>query len=101
MVCREQQTVKHYLDILEALYVIFRVYPHHRSVAWAIKRQPKIYFLITLWPGEKGNGWRTWRPWRSTDSSRFLKTGTALRAACVTCAITKGLEARHCTPGPF
>ncbi len=38
-------TVKHYIEILEALYVVFRIYPHHRSIARAIKQQPKIYFF--------------------------------------------------------
>ncbi len=40
-------TVKHYLDILEALYIVFRVYPHHRSIARAILQQPKLYFYDT------------------------------------------------------
>jgi len=26
-------TVKHYLEVLEALYIVFRVYPHHRSIS--------------------------------------------------------------------
>jgi uncharacterized protein len=46
-------TVKHYIEILEALYIVFRVYPHHRSIARAIKQQPKIYFFdIPLANGE-------------------------------------------------
>jgi predicted AAA+ superfamily ATPase len=40
-------TVKHYMEILEALYIIFRVYPHHRSIARALVQQPKVYFLDT------------------------------------------------------
>jgi predicted AAA+ superfamily ATPase len=48
-------TVKHYLDILEALYIIFRVYPHHRSVARALVQQPKVYFFDTgLVQGDPG-----------------------------------------------
>jgi uncharacterized protein len=46
-------TVKHYIEILEALYIVFRVYPHHRAIARAIKQQPKIYFFdIPLTNGE-------------------------------------------------
>lgn len=37
-------TVKHYLEILEALYIVFRVYPYHRSIARSIKQQAKRYF---------------------------------------------------------
>jgi len=40
-------TVKHYLEILEALYIIFRIYPHHHSIARSIMKQPKIYFFDT------------------------------------------------------
>ena len=49
-------TVKHYLDILEALYIVFRVYPHHRSIARAVKLQPKVYFFDH--PLAKGEGQR-------------------------------------------
>jgi len=38
-------TVKHYIDILESLYVVFRVYPYHRSIARSIKKQSKFYFF--------------------------------------------------------
>lgn len=48
-------TVKHYLEILEALYIVFRVYPHHRSIARALVQQPKVYFFDTgLVQGEDG-----------------------------------------------
>lgn len=40
-------TVAKYLDILEALYVIFLVRPHHRNVARAILKEPKAYFFDT------------------------------------------------------
>jgi predicted AAA+ superfamily ATPase len=40
-------TVKHYIEILEALYIIFRVTPHHRSVARSLLQQPKLYFFDT------------------------------------------------------
>ena len=48
-------TVKRYLEVLEALYIIFRVYPHHRSIARSLQQQPKIYFFDTaLVKGDKG-----------------------------------------------
>lgn len=48
-------TVKHYLEVLEALYIIFRVYPHHRSIARSLQQQPKIYFFDTgLVKGDRG-----------------------------------------------
>jgi predicted AAA+ superfamily ATPase len=49
-------TVKHYLGILEALYIVFRVYPHHRSIARALIQQPKVYFFDTgLVAGDPGS----------------------------------------------
>jgi predicted AAA+ superfamily ATPase len=38
-------TVKHYMDILEALYIIFRIYPYHHSIARSLKQQAKVYFF--------------------------------------------------------
>lgn len=37
-------TVKRYIDILEALYVVFRITPYSRNIARSIKKEPKIYF---------------------------------------------------------
>jgi len=37
-------TIKHYVEILEALYIVFRVQPHARSIARSLNRQPKLYF---------------------------------------------------------
>ncbi|MFH2113220.1 MAG: DUF4143 domain-containing protein [Spirochaetota bacterium] len=48
-------TVKRYLEVLEALYIIFRIYPHHRSIARSLQQQPKIYFFDTaLVIGDRG-----------------------------------------------
>ncbi len=44
-------TVTKYLDILEALYIIFRVRPYHRNVARAILKEPKVYFFDTGYVG--------------------------------------------------
>jgi len=38
-------TVKRYIEILEALYIIFRVTPHHRNIARSIQKEAKIYFF--------------------------------------------------------
>lgn len=38
-------TVKHFIEILEALYIVFRVFPHHRNIARSILQQPKLYFF--------------------------------------------------------
>ncbi len=38
-------TVKKYIEILEALYVIFRVFPHSKNIARSLLKEPKIYFF--------------------------------------------------------
>ena len=40
-------TVKLYIDVLEALYIVFRVTPYHRSIARSLLQQPKLYFFDT------------------------------------------------------
>ena len=51
-------TVAKYLDILEALYVIFLVRPFHRNVARAILKEPKVYFFDTGYVrGDNGIKW--------------------------------------------
>lgn len=40
-------TLKRYLDILQALFVVFAVPPRHRDVARALLQKPKIYFCDT------------------------------------------------------
>lgn len=37
-------TVKKYIEILEALFIVFRITPHSRNVARSILKGPKIYF---------------------------------------------------------
>ena len=37
-------TVRHYIDILENLCIIFSIRPFHANVARAVLREPKIYF---------------------------------------------------------
>lgn len=40
-------TASRYLEILEALYVVFRVTPWHRDISRAILKESKIYFFDT------------------------------------------------------
>lgn len=40
-------TLAKYLDILEALYVVFAVRPFHGNIARAILKEPKVYFFDT------------------------------------------------------
>src|SRR3989339_1821128 len=50
-------TVARYIEILEALYIVFRVTPHHRNVGRSLLKEPKIYFfdtgLVTAGEGEQ------------------------------------------------
>lgn len=48
-------TAKSYVDILEALYIVFRVTPHSRNISRSILKSPKIYFYdIGLVLGDEG-----------------------------------------------
>ncbi len=48
-------TVKKYINLLEALYVVFRVPPFARNLARALSKMPKIYFYDTgLVRGDEG-----------------------------------------------
>lgn len=48
-------TVKRYLQILETLYIVFRVSPFSKNIARGISKMPKFYFLDTgLVKGDKG-----------------------------------------------
>lgn len=48
-------TIKKYIQILEALYIIFRVTPYSKNIARSILKEPKIYFFDTCLVQEKGN----------------------------------------------
>lgn len=41
---RDANTIKHWLQLLEELYVIFRVTPYHKNVARSLLKEPKFYF---------------------------------------------------------
>ncbi|MCH9610882.1 MAG: ATP-binding protein [Chlamydiae bacterium] len=40
-------TVKKYIEILEALYIVFKVTPFSRNIARSLLKEPKIYFFDT------------------------------------------------------
>jgi predicted AAA+ superfamily ATPase len=48
-------TLKRYLDILKALFIVFTVHPWHRNVGRAILQTPKVYFFDSgLVRGDQG-----------------------------------------------
>jgi hypothetical protein len=38
-------TVKRYIDILESLYIIFRITPFYKKIQRSIQKEPKVYFF--------------------------------------------------------
>jgi uncharacterized protein len=44
---RDPKTVKRWIDLLENLYVVFRVSPFHRNIARSLLKEPKLYFYDT------------------------------------------------------
>jgi len=48
-------TVKKYIQILEALFIVFRVTPYSKNIARSLLKEPKIYFFDTgLVQGDDG-----------------------------------------------
>jgi predicted AAA+ superfamily ATPase len=48
-------TIKRYIEIFEALFIIFRVIPYHKNIARSLLKEPKIYFYDTgLVKGDDG-----------------------------------------------
>lgn len=48
-------TVKKYIQILESLFIVFRVVPHAKNIARSILKTPKIYFFDTgMVDGDEG-----------------------------------------------
>ena len=41
-------TVKKYIQILESLFIIFKVTPYSRNIARSVLKTPKIYFYDTI-----------------------------------------------------
>ena len=48
-------TIKKYIQILEALFIVFRVTPYSRKIARSLLKEPKLYFFdIGLVEGDEG-----------------------------------------------
>ncbi len=48
-------TIIRYIEILEALFIIFRITPYHRNIGRSLLKEPKIYFLDTgMVKGDEG-----------------------------------------------
>ncbi|MDP8221511.1 MAG: ATP-binding protein [Candidatus Stygibacter frigidus] len=48
-------TITKYIEILEALFIVFRVYPYSKNIARSLKKEPKLYFYDTgLVKGDDG-----------------------------------------------
>lgn len=48
-------TIRKYLEILEALYIVFRVTPYHDNIARSLLKEPKVYFYDTgMVKGDEG-----------------------------------------------
>ncbi len=41
---RSDKTIKHWLTILENMYVLFKVQPYHKKISRSVLKQPKYYF---------------------------------------------------------
>jgi predicted AAA+ superfamily ATPase len=44
---RSPKTIRRWFDVLERMYVVFRVTPYHRNIARALLKEPKYYFYDT------------------------------------------------------
>ena len=52
---RSPNTIRHWLQLLEDLYVVFKVSPYHRNVARALLKEPKYYFYdVGMVQGDQG-----------------------------------------------
>lgn len=48
-------TVKKYIQILEALYIVFRITPYSNNIARSLLKEPKLYFFdVGLVKGDSG-----------------------------------------------
>jgi uncharacterized protein len=50
---KDPTTVKRWLEILENLFIIFKVTPYHKNIARAILKEPKYYFYDIPLAGEE------------------------------------------------
>ncbi|MEI8182871.1 MAG: ATP-binding protein [Desulfomonile sp.] len=53
---RDPKTIKRWLELLENMYVIFKVPPYHKNIARSLLKEPKYYFYDTgQVSGDQGN----------------------------------------------
>ena len=65
---RDPNTIKRWLQLLENLYVIFRVTPYHKNIARSLLKEPKYYFYDHTY-AENNHGARL----ENLVASAFLK----------------------------
>lgn len=53
---RDAHTIKRWLQLLEHLYIIFRITPYHKNIARSLLKEPKYYFYDSTYV--PGNGAR-------------------------------------------
>jgi predicted AAA+ superfamily ATPase len=53
---RDAHTIKRWLQLLEDLYIIFRITPYHKNIARSLLKEPKYYFYDSTYV--QGNGGR-------------------------------------------
>lgn len=86
-------TVKRWLDILQAQYIVFAVTPWHPNIARAVQQSPKVDFYDTaLVQGDDGQRFRH-RPRRRAVSADGVKAGRrapAPRAAALCRTVQRG-----------
>lgn len=51
---RDPNTIKRWLQLLEDLYIIFRVTPYHKKIARSLLKEPKYYFYDFVYAEEEG-----------------------------------------------
>ena len=44
---KDSKTIKRWMEILESLYVVFKVTPYHKNIARSLLKEPKFYFYDT------------------------------------------------------
>jgi hypothetical protein len=44
---RDPKTIKRWLELLERMYVVFKVTPYHKNIARSLLKEPKYYFYDT------------------------------------------------------
>ena len=92
-------TATRYVEILEALYIVFRVAPWHRDVARSLLKEPKIYFFDTgLVNGDAGIRLENAVAAMLLKHCHTGKTPKARRSRCTPFATKSGTKSTSCSP---